>query len=265
MPVEDLNTKSAFRPCLIIPIYNHAEEFARVLPSLRALGVATLLLDDGSDENHWQTLQQTVHKESWIQLIRSPVNTGKGATVCRGLMEAAKQGFSHGLQVDSDGQHRIEDIPRFLRASQQNPQAVVTAIRIYENAPRNRVYGRKLTDFWVWVNTLSLHIQDSMCGFRSYPLQATLSQLNLAKVRRRMDFDTDILVKLYWQGVPIRQIETSVRYDEEIASHFDLWADNVRISLMHTHLFFGMLLRIPSLLKLRKNYSNKRLAVVNES
>jgi predicted LPLAT superfamily acyltransferase len=63
-----------------------------------------------------------------------------------------------------------------------------------------------------------------------------------------MDFDTDIMVKLYWEGVPSIFLPTSVIYPEDGLSHFSLWKDNLRISRMHTLLVLGMLIRLPCLL-----------------
>ena len=66
-----------------------------------------------------------------------------------------------------------------------------------------------------------------------------------------MDFDTDVLVRLSWAGVRVRNLPTRVTYPADGVSHFDLWRDNVRISLMHARLFFGMLPRLPRLLARR--------------
>ena len=133
--------------------------------------------------------------------------------------------------------------------SAEHPDAVISGCPVYDQSvPKGRLYGRYLTHVWVWINTLSLQIRDSMCGFRVYPLAATLALLNRAQIGRRMDFDVEILVRLHWQGVPIRNRPTRVIYPEDGVSHFQLWRDNARISKMHARLFFGMLLRMPQLL-----------------
>jgi signal transduction histidine kinase len=67
-----------------------------------------------------------------------------------------------------------------------------------------------------------------------------------------MDFDTEVMVRLYWQGVQSRFLPTRVTYPVDGVSHFDALRDNLRISWMHTRLFFGMLPRIPRLLRQRQ-------------
>ena len=63
-----------------------------------------------------------------------------------------------------------------------------------------------------------------------------------------MNFDIEVAVRLYWDGVEIINLPTPVRYPPGGVSHFRLWSDNLRISRMHAALFFGMLVRLPMLI-----------------
>jgi hypothetical protein len=110
------------------------------------------------------------------------------------------------------------------------------------------VYGRALTNFWVCVETLSLAVKDAQCGFRLYPLASTCAVIERGGIPARMDFDIAIIVRLAWHGVPIDNLPTRVIYPPGGISHFDMLADNARISLAHTVLVLGMLLRLPLLL-----------------
>ena len=117
-----------------------------------------------------------------------------------------------------------------------------------DSVPKKRLYGRYATHIWVWINTLSFEIKDSMCGFRIYPLASTIDLLNTAKFQLRMGFDTEILVRLKWNNVPFVNVPTKVIYPENGISHFNALRDNIGISKAHTRLFFGMLIRLPQLL-----------------
>ncbi|MDD5410621.1 MAG: hypothetical protein PHF31_04280 [Methylobacter sp.] len=111
-----------------------------------------------------------------------------------------------------------------------------------------KVYGLQFTNLWVWINTLSFAIADGMCGFRLYSLNAVDKLISTTAIGKRMDFDVDIVVRLYWQGVDAINMPTAVRYPYDGISHFKLWRDNVMISAVHARLFFGMLARFPQLL-----------------
>ncbi|QBR51260.1 glycosyltransferase [Erwinia sp. QL-Z3] len=237
-----------FSPCVVIPCYNHGAMMASVLARLAPFNLAVFIVDDGSDEATRLQLERL--RNAQVTLIRLAENQGKGAAVMRGLQVAAEAGFSHALQVDADGQHQIEDCPQMLAEARQHPQCLISGQPVYDDSiPKSRLYGRYITHFWVWVETLSFSIRDSMCGFRVYPLAPTLALATRHPIGQRMDFDTEIMVRLYWARTPSRFIATRVTYPQDGVSHFDALHDNVRISWMHTRLFFGMLPRIPSLLR----------------
>ena len=247
---------TSFSLCVLIPVFDHEHAIAAVVDAVLAHGLAIVLVDDGSSDACALKLDQLA--AAWpqqITLIRLAHNSGKGVAVQAGFTAAVQAGFSHALQVDADGQHCTDDIPRFLALAKQQPDAVIAGCPIYDQSvPKLRLYARYLTHIWVWINTLSLEIKDSMCGFRVYPLAAVMQLMAQQSIGRRMNFDTDILVRLYWQGLRVINLPTRVTYPLDGVSHFRVWMDNVLITRMHTLLFFGMLRRLPMLLK-RKWYS----------
>ncbi|HDT2542601.1 TPA: glycosyltransferase family 2 protein [Klebsiella aerogenes] len=238
-----------FSPCVLIPCYNHGAMMPRVLARLQPFGLSCIVVDDGSDTSTRQQLERLAAETASLTLIRLPQNAGKGAAVIRGLQAAAEAGFSHAVQVDADGQHAIEDIPQLLALAQTHPEVLISGQPIYDDSiPRSRLYGRWITHVWVWIETLSLQLKDSMCGFRVYPITPTLRLAQRVTLGQRMDFDTEVMVRLYWQGNTSYFVPTRVTYPPDGLSHFDAFKDNCRISLMHTRLFLGMLPRMPSLL-----------------
>ncbi|MDL4443343.1 glycosyltransferase family 2 protein [Klebsiella michiganensis] len=238
-----------FSPCVLIPCYNHGAMMSRVMARLQPFGLHCIVVDDGSDFRTQQELERLAAASANMTLIRLPINSGKGAAVIRGMQTAAEAGFSHAVQVDADGQHALEDIPKLLALAEEHPTALISGQPIYDDSiPRSRLYGRWVTHVWVWIETLSLKLKDSMCGFRVYPVAPTLRLAQRVALGKRMDFDTEVMVRLYWQGSTSYFIPTRVTYPLDGLSHFDAFKDNLRISRMHTRLFFGMLPRIPSLL-----------------
>lgn len=241
---------AAFSPVAVVPVFNHPGAIAGLVAALRGHGLPVVLVDDGSEPGCAAVLRELAEAAPGeVFLHRLGHNQGKGAAVMAGLREAERLGHSHALQIDADGQHDPADVPRFLALARENPHAVVNGRPLYDDSvPRGRLYGRYLTHVWVWINTLSFDIRDSMCGFRVYPLAPTLALLDAARIGTRMDFDTEVLVRLHWRGLAVRDCPTRVVYPPGGVSHFRMLRDNLRISAMHTRLFFGMLLRLPRLL-----------------
>lgn len=242
----------SFRPLAMIPVYNHPDTVGRMVRGVLQAGLPCMLVDDGSEPRCAAVLDALARPspgQPVVQVLRLPRNQGKGAAVMAGLRAALAQGYSHALQLDADGQHAVADVPDFVALARARPHAVICGAPVYDaSVPRGRLYGRYLTHVWVWINTLSLEIRDSMCGFRVYPLAATVAVLDSAAIGRHMEFDTEVLVRLHWRGVPFVTRPTAVTYPAGGLSHFRAWRDNLLISGMHARLFAGMLLRSPQLL-----------------
>jgi glycosyltransferase involved in cell wall biosynthesis len=238
------------KTCIIIPVYNHEEAIPQVVEQLKTFALPCFLVNDGSSATCSQVLEGCAQREAnWLNLITRHENGGKGVAVLDGFNKAIEQGFSHALQIDADGQHDVNAIPEFMAISKEHPNAMILGQPLFDSsAPKSRLYGRRITNFWIAINTLSLAIADGMCGFRLYPLAAVDKLIRTTQVGRGMDFDIDIVVRLYWQGVEAINLPTAVNYPEKGVSHFRLWQDNVLISKTHARLFFGMLARSLKLL-----------------
>ena len=247
-----------FNPCAVIPVYNHAHAIGHVVAAILSCQLPCILVDDGSSAECAAVLDAlaAAHPDHII-LLRHAVNRGKGGAVVTGVRHAAQAGYTHALQIDADGQHCTDDIPLFLAQSAARPDALIAGVPQYDaSVPKVRFYGRYLTHVWVWINTLSLDIKDSMCGFRIYPLAPFVALSHKRILGQHMDFDTDVIVRLYWDGMQIVNFPTKVGYPSDGVSHFRLVRDNLLISRMHATLFIGMLWRVPILLA--RKFSRRR-------
>jgi predicted LPLAT superfamily acyltransferase len=237
---------NALRACVVIPVYDHPATIAGVCAGLAPLGLPIVLVDDGCSAPCAEVLDQLAAEGH--HLVRRTHNGGKGAAVRSGLQAAEQLGFTHALQVDADGQHDVSDLPAFLKGMQDNPDCLQIGYPEYDaSVPRIRFYGRYASHVWVWINTLSLAIRDTMCGVRLYPLAATNRLLARNDCGDRMSFDTEVLVRWYWAGGEVANLPVRVSYPTGGVSHFRPGHDNLLISAMHTRLFCGMLLRSPTL------------------
>lgn len=245
---QDQTKESNYKACFLIPCFNHGATMPAVVSSLHHFELPIIIVDDGSELTTKHFLAPLAENSN-VTLVTLEQNQGKGGAVKAGIKKAHELGFSHAIQIDADGQHDLEALPSLIEASQAKPQRLISGQPVYdESVPKARLYGRYATHIWVWIETLSLSIKDSMCGFRAYPINQTQAVLSKYDVGSRMDFDIEILVRLYWEGCDIDFVETRVIYPENGISHFDALWDNVKISWMHTRLFFGMLPRAPKLI-----------------
>jgi len=246
--------------CIIIPIFNHHTTIEQVIVNITVYDLPCIIVDDGSDEKTKIVLNKIVKKYPYVTLVTQSNNQGKGSAIKFGFEKANELGYTHALQIDADNQHDSNDIPKFIEQINKNENQIISGLPIYDNSiPKSRLYGRKITNFWVIVQTWTTHIQESMCGYRIYPIRPTLEVIYKYNVGLRMDFDIEILVRSYWSGLNITYIKTKVIYPQKGISHFKMFRDNLLISKMHTILFFGMLKRIPSLVTRKQNISQKKI------
>lgn len=247
-----------FSPAIVIPIYNHGPALADMLPCITAQAdLPIILVDDASSPLTKDIVDGLARELRTAILVRHSTNGGKGAAVMSGLRKASEMGFTHALQIDADGQHDPNDISNMLELAKQNPEALIAGQPIYDSSvPRLRYYARYLTHIWIWIETLSFDIKDSMCGFRVYPLAATVPLLETKMLGRRMDFDPEIMVRLHWQGVRVIAAPTKVKYDVNGLSNFLPIKDNALVSWMHVRLVIGAILRLSSLVARRFSKGN---------
>jgi glycosyltransferase involved in cell wall biosynthesis len=239
-----------FTPAVVIPVYEHGRAVVSVVQGVLATDLHCIVVDDGSGPECAHVLDAiAAEAPARVTLSRRPVNGGKGAAVLHGLARAHELGFTHAVQIDADGQHDPGDIAAFVALARDHPAAMIIGRPIFDaSVPTSRLYWRRVTHVLVWIHTLSFTIQDSMCGFRVYPIRPVLDLADRVALGQRMDFDIEILVRLYWQGLDIVSRPTQVRYPLDGISHFRLWWDNMLITRLHVMLFLGMLARLPRLI-----------------
>ena len=232
----------AFRPCAVIPTYDNPLTITRVVDEVRRHVPDVVIVDDGSGAEGKRVLEG-IAKTGTARVVHRERNGGKGAAVKTGLQVAHELGFSHALQIDADGQHDPDDIPRFVAQAGARPEAAVLGHPVWdETMRRGRKAAHGITNFWTRVETAGRSIVDPQCGYRVYPLAATLG---VGARADRMDFDIEIAVRLVWAGVPIINVPTRVRYLPKGAggvSHFRLVRDNLAITWMHIRLVLASLL-----------------------
>ena len=248
--------------CAVVPTYNHDQVLPRVVSALRERGLPIVIVDDGSTSPASENIARLRDPDADIVVERLPVNLGKGGAVMHGLRWAADAGYTHVVQVDADGQHDLAVLDTLLGMAADYPDDLISGHPQYdETMPTGRRIGRQITHFWVCVETMRTRAVDTMCGFRVYPLAATLPIIDGRQLGRRMDFDIEIMVRMIWAGVHIRPVPVRVVYPAGNTSNFAMLRDNVRISWMHTKLVVEGLLRLPlTLLRSGRRNGGQRTA-----
>lgn len=236
---------------VLIPSYNSGAKVYETVEQARAHWNPVWVVVDGSTDGTAAVLQDMATRDDGLRVFVLPQNQGKGAAVLYGLDQAAQQGFTHALCMDSDGQHPANLIETFMRCSQATPAAMVLGVPVFDaSAPALRVWGRKISNGWANLETLWAGIGDSLYGFRVYPVEPLRRVMRGQRWMRRFDFDPEAAVRLCWDGVAPINLPAPVKYlqaHEGGVSHFNYRRDNLLLTWMHIRLMLGFVLRLPAL------------------
>lgn len=236
---------------VLIPSYNPGDLVYATVREARRYWAPVWVVVDGSTDGTAEGLQLLAQSDPGLRVLVLERNQGKGAAVLYGLRAAVQAGYTHALTMDSDGQHPADKIPEFMAASLANPDALVLGRPVFDaSAPRVRVLGRKISNWWANLETLWQGIGDSLYGFRVYPAQMLMEVMAASRWMRRFDFDPEVAVRMCWRGARPINIDAPVKYltaGQGGVSHFKYLRDNILLIGMHIRLFTGFLLRLPVL------------------
>lgn len=240
---------------LLIPSYNTGPKVLETVRGALAVWAPVWVVADGSDDGTTEQLERMASHQPALRVIRHSRNLGKGAAVLTGARLARDAGFTHVLSFDADGQHPADHIAPYMELSRQHPEAMVFGKPVFpDNAPCERVMGRKVANFWVDFQTGWWGIGDSMFGMRLFPVRDLIAVMEATWFGRRYDFECEAGIRLCWRGVPIINVPTPVRYlskAEGGVSHYHYLRDNVRLVTLFLRHFPGAFLRWPLILARR--------------
>ncbi|MFH1890161.1 MAG: glycosyltransferase family 2 protein [Candidatus Kuenenbacteria bacterium] len=102
----------------VLPVYNeNPEKLSQLLEKLKNFVDEVVVVDDGSKT---VISNQLTGNKGKIVILRHQINRGQGAALQTGTDYAIREGADIIVHLDSDGQHRPEDIPALIRPIQED-------------------------------------------------------------------------------------------------------------------------------------------------
>ncbi len=210
--------------CGIIPAYNSRQTIAGVVKGVLRHLETVIVADDGSTDGTAEAA-----REAGADVIALGENRGKGDALRVLLAEARRRGFSAVLAVDADGQHDTDDIPSFLQAHRDSPDAIITGSRmgVRDLIPRHRHNSMLVARYFISL-AANQFIEDTQCGYRLYPLSVIES---LSLLKGRYVTETEIVIKAGDSGREIRCVPIRAHYPPGQQTHFRSISDVAAISI----------------------------------
>ena len=210
--------------CVIVPAYREERKIGEVVRAIRQHVPDVLVIDDGSPD---QTAREA--EQAGAQVIRQPVNQGKGAALNVGFAKAREQGFDVAITMDADGQHAPSDLPAFLEAYARTGIPVLVGNRMADvtHMPRIRQWTNRFMS-WLLGKLMRQYVPDTQCGYRLYrrdviPLISSESQ--------RFAAESECLLHLAERGIRLGSVRVATIYGDE-QSKINPLADTLRFMSM---------------------------------
>jgi hypothetical protein len=242
---------------VLIPSYNPGRKALDTVRAARAQWEPVWVVVDGSTDGSAEALEALAVADPGLRVLKRARNGGKGAALLSGLVAAQREGFTHALTMDADGQHPADRIRAFMSASAAAPRAMILGDPVFDaSAPRIRRRGRRIANWCTNLETLWAGIRDSLFGFRVYPIAPLIAVMHRTRWMRRFDFDPEAAIRLSWRGIRAVNLAAPVKYftpAEGGVSHFNYWRDNVLLTSMYLRLVLGFVPRLPLLIARRLN------------
>lgn len=152
---------------IVIPAFNEEKRIGKLLDHLKKTKFPIIVIDDGSRDKTFQVAQK--HTKF---AFSHRVNLGKGAALKTGIELAILKGADAVILMDADGQHKIDDLPKFVNALHSQKYDVVIGSRNFSlGVPLVRYLGNKFASVLIRL-MFGVYVSDLLCGYRAFTKEA---------------------------------------------------------------------------------------------
>jgi dolichyl-phosphate beta-glucosyltransferase len=219
---------------IVIPAYNEERRILATLQEIQTYfdshprSVEVLVVNDGSLDGTATVVADFVKKFPAFRLISLEKNSGKGAAVRAGMLEACGALV---LFTDADGSTPICELARLERSLKENSAEIAIGSRAVESDDTQieAIVVRKLIGriFNLCVNILAVpHIKDTQCGFKLFTNSAAKILFEKQKFLR-FSFDIELLWRARKLGMRI--VEVGINWHHVAGSKVNVFKDGLKM------------------------------------
>jgi dolichol-phosphate mannosyltransferase len=205
---------STGRVVVVVPTYNEAENLAWVVGRLRAAVPAAdvLVVDDGSPDGTGALADELAAGDDHVSVVHRTAKQGLGAAYLHGFRVALERGYEVVGEMDADGSHQPEQLPRLL-AALEGPGGRADLVLGSRWVPGGSVVNwpvhRRLLSRGGNLYTrllLGIPVRDVTGGFRLFR-RSTLERIDLSSVQSvGYCFQADLAWRTVRAGLRVREV-----------------------------------------------------------
>ena len=218
---------------VIIPTYNESENIVAIVRRVLAATphAHVLIVDDSSPDGTGAMADALAAQHAGVHVLHRAEKNGLGAAYLDGFAWGIEAGFDRLVEMDADGSHHPEDLPRMLALLDDHD--LVLGSRwvpggTVENWPLGRMLLSRGGNLYTRI-ALGIRIKDATGGFRAFRADA-LQTIDLTSVASHgYCFQVDLLWRALEHG--LRVVETPITFTERVLGQSKMSGSIVRESL----------------------------------
>jgi dolichol-phosphate mannosyltransferase len=204
------STEGVGRVLVIIPTYNERENIESIIGRVRASTpeVEILVADDASPDGTGEIADRLAADDDHVHVLHRPGKEGLGTAYIAGFGWGMEHGFDVLVEMDADGSHQPEELPRLLSALEDSDLVIgsrwVGGGKV-ENWPKKReVLSRGANTYSRLMLGFSVH--DSTGGYRAYRA-TTLQKIGIDDVSSQgYCFQVDLTLRTVRAGLRVTEV-----------------------------------------------------------
>ncbi len=201
---------------VIVPTYNECENLELIASRLHTAVPAAhlLVVDDNSPDGTGKLADELAGREDWVHVLHRSGKQGLGAAYVAGFGWAREHGYDVVVEMDADGSHAPEQLPRLL-AALENADLVLGSRWVdggeVVNWPKSREVLSRGGNLWTRI-ALGLPLKDATGGYRAYRRPVLDEVLSQDVASQGYCFQVDLAWQIWKAGhrvveVPITFVE----------------------------------------------------------
>ncbi len=198
------------RVAVIIPTYNERDNIGPITARVRTAvpGAGLLVVDDNSPDGTGGIADELASADDRIHVLHREAKTGLGAAYIAGFRWALDRGYDAMVEMDADGSHQPEELPRLLSALTEADLVIgsrwVPGGKVM-NWPKSREILSRGGNTYARV-MLGMPLHDATAGFRAYRA-TTLRKVGLSNVESEgYCFQIDLALRAVQAGLKVVEV-----------------------------------------------------------
>ncbi|WP_117212352.1 polyprenol monophosphomannose synthase [Allorhizocola rhizosphaerae] len=212
------------RVLVIIPTYNEADNVRLIVDRVRRSvpEVDVLIADDNSPDGTGRIADEMAAADSHVHVMHRAGKEGLGKAYVAGFGWARDHRYDVVVQMDADGSHAPEELPRLLDPLRAGADAVIGSRyvrggKIMVDWPLHRLLLSRGGNFYIRV-VLGMGVKDATGGYRAYRL-SVLDKAELDSIQSQgYSYQVELTWRIHRSGCTIVEVPITFAEREHGAS-----------------------------------------------